>query len=89
MADGAMIAQFTDARAIVTEELKLQDSYGSALFTAQDGTEFAIAQWPNVQTWQNSSGKRGAAAVYEAMIDAFAEGLGEQVLDEWINLWTG
>jgi hypothetical protein len=80
--------QFVEAWTIITAQLKLQGSLGSALFDGADGTVFAIARWPDLETRQASSAKRADPANYGLMIEAIAEELQEHVLDQRLNFWT-
>jgi hypothetical protein len=80
--------QFSKAWAIVTARLKEQGSFGSALFAGPDGTVFAIARWPDLETRQASSAKRADPENYALMIAAIAEELQEHVLDQRLNFWT-
>lgn len=80
--------QFADAWTEITTLLKRQGSLGSALFKGPDGTVFAIARWPNLETRNASSARRADPQTYALMIDAIAEELQEHVLDEHLNFWT-
>ena len=81
-------AQFIDAWTIITGQLKLQGAHGSALFDGSDGTVFAIARWPNIETRMASSAKRADPKNYQLMIDAIAEEYQEHILNERLNFWA-
>ncbi len=80
-------AQFADAWTIITAQLKLQGALGSALFDGPDGTVFAIARWPDIETRQASSANRADPANYQLMIEAIAEEYQEHILHERLNFW--
>ena len=80
-------AQFADAWSIITGQLKLQGALGSALFDGPDGTVFAIARWPDIETRQASSANRADPANYQLMIEAIAEEYQEHILHERLNFW--
>ncbi len=80
--------QFVDAWTMITAQLKLQGSLGSALFDGADGSVFAIARWPDLATRQASSAKRADPENYNLMIEAIAEELQKVILDERLNFWT-
>ncbi len=81
-------AQFDAAWTAITALLKLQGSLGSALFDGLDGTVFAIARWPDIETRSASSARRADPVLYEHMISAIAEELQEQVITERCNFWS-
>lgn len=80
--------QFATAWTIITAELKKQGSLGSALFDGPDGTVFAIARWPDLETRQASSARKADPDNYALMIEAIAEELQEYILDERLNFWS-
>jgi hypothetical protein len=79
--------QFRDAWTVITAELKKQGALGSALFAAQDGSVFAIARWPDLETRQASSARIADPENYALMIEAIAEQLQEHVIEEQLNFW--
>lgn len=79
--------QFAEAWTIITDQLKRQGSSGSALFDGPDGTVFAIARWPDIETRKASSAQRADPEHYQLMIDAIAEEYHEHILHERLNLW--
>ncbi len=80
--------KFAEAWTIITACLKKQGALGSALFDSPDGTVFAFARWPDLETRQASSAQRADPENYYLMIEAIAEELQEHVLDERLNFWT-
>jgi hypothetical protein len=83
-----MEAQFEVAWSAVTALLKQQGSLGSALFDGPDGTVFAIARWPDLETRQASSARKANSELYAKMTDAIAEELQEHVIAEKLNFWS-
>ena len=79
--------QFVAAWSAITKVLKQQGSMGSALFDGPDGTVFAIARWPDLATRQSSSARLADPENYALMIEAIAEELQEQILEEKVNFW--
>ena len=80
--------QFAQAWTAITSLLKQQGALGSALFDGPNGTVFAIARWPDIETRRASSARRADPILYEQMISAIAEELQEQVIEERLNFWT-
>lgn len=80
--------QFANAWTAVTAHLKEQGSLGSALFDGPNGTVFAIARWPDLETRQASSARKANPLLYATMTEAIAEELQEQILEERLNLWS-
>lgn len=80
--------QFAEAWTGITNLLKEQGSLGSTLFDGTDGTVFAIARWPDIETRRSSSARQANPALYRTMIEAIAEELQEHVLDERLNFWS-
>lgn len=83
-----MEEQFEKAWSGITAVLKKQGALGSALFDGPDGTIFAIARWPDIETRQASSARKADPELYALMIDAIAEELQEQVITEKLNFWS-
>ena len=79
--------QFVTAWTAITDLLKEQGALGSALFDADDGTVVAIARWPDRATRTASSARHADPVLYDRMIEAIAEDLGETILDERLNFW--
>jgi hypothetical protein len=80
--------QFSDAWSAITALLKKQGALGSALFDGADGTVFAIARWPDLETREKSSARNADPETYAKMIDAIAEELQENVIHERLNFWS-
>jgi len=71
----------------VTRDLLAQNSRGSVLFRAGDGTFCAIARWPDVQTREAANIDMRVIGARAAMAEAIEESLEVLELNEVINLW--
>lgn len=80
--------QFADAWTVVTAHLKKQGSLGSALFDGPNGSIFAIARWPDLETRLASSAHKADPLLYATMTEAIAEELQEHILEERLNFWS-
>lgn len=80
--------QFADAWTAVTAHLKEQGSLWSAFFGGPNGSVFAIARWPDLETRQASSARKANPLLCATMTEAIAEELQEQILEESLNLWS-
>jgi hypothetical protein len=81
------VEQFCDAWEKTTKALLEYGAMGSALFSAPDGTYYAIAKWPDAATRRHVFDHWDDGGLIEAMQCAVSERFPEIMLDEVRNLW--
>lgn len=81
------IAQFTDAWAQTTKALIPRGAMGSALFSAEDGTHYAIAKWPDQATRRRVFDEWEGDELIAAMQAGVEKRYPEVLLQEVKNLW--
>lgn len=79
---------FAQAWEAVTLAMLAEDSLGSTLFEAADGTVHALARWPDKATRERAFADHVVATARKIMADAIEEALPEVELTERINLWV-
>jgi hypothetical protein len=80
---------FVKAWAEVTEQLKAHGSFGSCLFTKQDGTICALARWPDQSTRDAAFATiRAVDGPAKIMRGVIAETIQQFDMEEVVNLWT-
>jgi hypothetical protein len=81
------VDQFCDAWEKTTLALLEFGAMGSALFSAPDGTHYAIAKWPDAATRRQVFDHWDDGGLVEVMQSAVSERFPEVTLNEVRNLW--
>ena len=79
---------FAEAWEAVTLAMLADDSLGSSLFEAEDGTVYALARWPDKAVRERAFTDHVVATARGVMLEAVAETFPAVEMKECINLWV-